>query len=551
MSNEAPDATAAAKAAGTVLLALAAGQFLMALDSSVMNVSIATVADDLGTTVTGIQTAIVLYTLVMAMLMVTGGKIGSIIGRKRAFMLGLVIYCSGSLTTALSPNLTVLILGWSFLEGVGAALIMPAIVALVAGNFPPEGRPRAYGLVGAAGAIAIAVGPLIGGLATTYASWRWVFAGEVVVGAGIFLFARRAADAPVEDRPHLDALGAVLWALGMGLLIYGVLRSSEWGWFLPAEGAPSWLGMSPVIWLIMAGLVAIRLFMGHARRLEAADAEPLVTPSLFENRQMTSGLIMFFFQFVVMMGVFFVVPLYLSVALGLSAIDTGLKITPLSVTMLLAAVGIPRFFPAASPRRVVTVGLVAMIVGIVALLTAMDVEASAAIVTVPMLLIGLGMGGLASQLGAVTVSAVPDEQSPEVGGLQNTATQFGASLGTALAGSIMIGALTASFLSGIADNPDVPDQVADQANVELASGIPFISDADLTAALEDAGVDATTSAAIVDENEQARVDGLRAALALLALVGVIALFFTRRLPVHQSGAPSAAAPAEGAPVPGG
>ena len=147
------------KAATSVLLTLCAGQFLMALDSSVMNVSIATVAEDLGTTITGIQSAIVLYTLVMAMLMVTGGKIGSIIGRKRAFMIGVVIYCSGSLTTALSPNLGWLLFGWSLLEGVGAALIMPAIVALVAGNFPAEGRPRAYGLVGAAGAIAIAVGP--------------------------------------------------------------------------------------------------------------------------------------------------------------------------------------------------------------------------------------------------------------------------------------------------------------------------------------------------------------------------------------------------------
>ena len=196
-----------------MLLALCAGQFLMALDSSVMNVSIATVADDLGTTVTGIQTAIVLYTLVMAMLMVTGGKIGSMIGRKRAFTLGLVIYCTGSLTTALAPNLGVLIFGWSLLEGIGAALIMPAIVALVAGNFPPRGRPRAYGLVGAAGAIAIAVGPLIGGLATTYASWRWVFAGEVIVGAGIVLLGRRMADTPVEHRTapgpaRLGALGA-------------------------------------------------------------------------------------------------------------------------------------------------------------------------------------------------------------------------------------------------------------------------------------------------------------------------------------------------------
>jgi len=535
----------AAKAAGTVLLTLAAGQFLMALDSSVMNVSIATVAEDLGTSITGIQTAIVLYTLVMAMLMVTGGKIGSIIGRKRAFMIGLVIYCSGSLTTALAPNLTVLLIGWSLLEGIGAALIMPAIVALIAGNFPPEGRPRAYGLVGAAGAIAIAVGPLIGGLATTYASWRWVFVGEVFVGAGIILFARRIADAPVTTRSHLDLLGSVLWALGMGLAIFGVLRSSEWGWLLPAEGGPSVLGMSPVVWLILGGLVAIWLFMLHVRRLDAAGGEPLVTPALFANRQMTGGLVMFFFQFVVMMGLFFVIPLYLSVALGLSAIDTGIKITPLSLTMLLAAAGIPKFFPAASPRRVVEIGFVVVAVGIVLLFSAMDAGASAEIVTGPLLLIGLGMGGLASQLGSVTVSAVPDEQSPEVGGLQNTATQFGASLGTALAGSILIASLTASFLTGIAENPAVPPEVVSQANVQLASGAEFISDADLEAAMEQSGADAQTTQAVLDANEQARLDGLRSALALLALFAVVALFFTKRIPTTQPGGVAAAA--EGPP----
>ena len=538
MTLDARDAQAA-KGAGAVLLTLCAGQFLMALDSSVMNVSIATVAKDLDTTITGIQSAIVLYTLVMAMLMVTGGKIGSMIGRKRAFTVGLVIYCSGSLTTALAPNLPVLLLGWSFLEGVGAALIMPAIVALVAGNFPPEGRPRAYGLVGAAGAIAIAVGPLIGGLATTYASWRWVFAGEVIIGAGIVLLSRRMADTPVENRSHLDLLGSVLWALGMGLVVLGVLFSSEWGLIRSKEDGPSILGLSPVVWLILGGLLILRLFMGHIRRLDAAGAEPLITPALFRNRQMTGGLVMFFFQFVVMMGIFFVIPLYLSVALGLSAIDTGLRITPLSITMLLAAAGVPKFFPSVSPRRVVEFGLVAVVFGIVLLFTALDVDASASIVTVPLLLIGLGFGGLSSQLGAVTVSAVPDEQSPEVGGLQNTATQFGASIGTALAGAILITSLTASFLSGIAQNPDVPPEVTSQANVELANGIPFISDADLETALEEAGASPAVTQAVVDENEQARLDGLRSALALLALIAVVALFFTRRIPDRQPGAPVA------------
>jgi MFS family permease len=537
VSVQASDARAA-QAAGLVLLTLAAGQFLMALDSSVMNVSIATVADDLDTSITGIQSAIVLYTLIMAMLMVTGGKVGSMIGRKRAFLLGLIIYCSGSLTTALAPNLAVLLFGWSLLEGIGAALIMPAIVALVAGNFPPQGRPRAYGLVGAAGAIAIAVGPLIGGLATTYASWRWVFAGEVLIGAAILLFSRRVTDAPVDVRPHLDLLGSVLWAAGMGLIVTGVLKSGEWGWFRPSADAPTVFGMSPVFWLIVAGLVALRLFGIHIRRLDRADKEPLFSPSLIE-RGLNGGLLMFLFQFVVMMGLFFVVPLFLSVALGLSAIETGVRITPLSVTMLLAAAGVPKLFPTTSPRRIVAIGFVAVLVGVVALLGAMDADATASIVTVPMLVIGLGLGALASQLGSVTVSAAPEELAPEVGGLQNTASQFGASLGTALAGSVLIATLTTSFLSVIAEDPEVPSEVVDQANVELASGIPFISDADLESALQDAGVDEQTAERLLDDYGEARVDGLRTALALLALFAVIALFFTPRVPDEQPGSVAA------------
>src|SRR5215204_2528436 len=174
MSTVETASAARGAAAGLVLFTLASGQFLMTLDSSVMNVSIATVAKDVGTTVTGIQGAITAYTLVMAALMITGAKIGAMIGRKRAFAIGCIVYGCGSLTTSLAPNLPVLLFGWSFLEGVGAALILPAIVALVAGNFPAERRPAAYGLVAAAGAIAVAVGPLVGGFCTTYFSWRWV-----------------------------------------------------------------------------------------------------------------------------------------------------------------------------------------------------------------------------------------------------------------------------------------------------------------------------------------------------------------------------------------
>ena len=274
-----------------------------------------------------------------------------------------------------------------------------------------------------------------------------------------------------------------------------------------------------------------------AKFLRLAGREPLIQMSMLQIPQLKGGLIMFFFQFLIQAGVFFVIPLYLSVALGLSAIDTGLRIMPLSITLLAAAVGVPRYFPGASPRLVVRLGLLAMFVGIVTLLMAIDVDAGPEIVTIPLLLVGLGIGALASQLGAVTVSAVPDEQAPEVGGVQNTATNLGASVGTALAGSFLIVALTSSFLTGIQGNAAVPKDVSSQASVELASGIPFVSDAQLSASLATAGVAPETAQAIVDENEQARLDGLKAALAILAALSLLALFASRRMPAKPVQAP--------------
>jgi MFS family permease len=529
-----------AAGATSVLVTLAAGQFLMTLDTSVMNVAIATVAKDVGTDVTGVQTAITLYTLVMATLMITGGKIGALIGRKRAFAIGCVIYGAGSFTTSIAQSLPVLIVGWSFLEGVGAALIMPAIVALVAANFAPEGRPRAYGLVMAAGAIAVAVGPLIGGVFTTYLSWRLVFAGEVLIVLGILALTRRIADEPPGTHARIDLVGVVLSAAGLGLAVFGVLRSSVWGWVTPKPDAPSLFGISAVLWLIVAGIALIWLFFEWQSRLEERGDEPLVRPSMLRIPQLGAGLRMFFFQYFVQSGVFFVVPLFLSVSLGLSAIDTGVRLLPLSVTLLLAAAGIPRFWPAASPRRIVRLALLAMLAGTVVLLAGIDEQASAEVVAVPLLLLGLGIGALASQLGAVTVSAVPDQLAPEVGGLQNTATNIGASLGTALAGSVLIASLTAALVTGIQQNPAVSAEVQKQAQVELSSGVPFVSDADAEAALGKAGVTGPEADAIVAENEKARLGALRAALAVIAMVAALALLFAGGIPTRQPGSEPAA-----------
>jgi hypothetical protein len=243
------------------------------------------------------------------------------------------------------------------------------------------------------------------------------------------------------------------------------------------------------------------------------------------------------FQFLVQAGLFFVIPLFLSIALGLSAIETGVRLLPLSLALLAAAVAVPRMLPTASPRRIVRSGFVVLFAGITLLVGLLELGAGPEIVTGPLLLAGLGIGALASQLGAVTVSSVPDEKTGEVGGLQNTGTQLGASIGTALAGAVLISALSTSFISGISDNPQVPASVTASAQVELAGGAPFISDKDLQAALDKSDVPAATADAIVQENAQARISGLRAALAILALFTLLALPFTRSLPTTQPGSP--------------
>ena len=468
----------------------------------------------------------------MATLMITGGKLGSMFGRRRVFSIGLVIYGTGSLVTAVAPNLLVLLIGWSVLEGIGGALILPAIVALVATNFGVDERPKAYGAVAAAAAIAVAAGPVIGGLFTTYLSWRFVFAGEILASLAILAIARRMEDHPVEDGSHLDLGGTALSALGLGLIVYGVLKSGEWGFVRPHPGGTAWIGLSPVIFLMTAGGLVLLGFLAWEQHQIARGEDPLFDPAMLKVRVLRSGLTAFGFQFFLQAGLFFTIPLFLSVALGLSAVATGVRLLPLSVTLIIAALGVPKVFPNASPRRVAQIGFLLLFAGIALLVGLLDVGSGPDVITWPMLIMGLAVGALSSQLGAVTVSAVPDEQSSEVGGLQNTATNFGASIGTALAGAILISALTTTFLGGVASNPQVPKELAQRAQVELAGGVPFVSNADLQAALTNADVPAPTAAQIVATNADARVAGLRAALAVLALFALVAVWFARHLPAE-------------------
>ena len=528
------------QAAGIVLVVLAAGQFLMTLDSSVMNVSISQVANDLHTTVTGIQTAITLYTLVMASLMITGGKIGSMIGRRKAFAIGLVIYAAGSATTAIAPSLPVLIFGWSFLEGIGAALIMPAIVALVAGNVLPERRAAAYGTIAAAGAIAVAVGPLIGGAVTTFASWRYVFAGEVVIVGIILLFTKRIADTPVAEHQKFDLIGALLSIIGLALIVLGVLKSGEWGWITAKPNEPSILAHSPVIWMLLVGAVVLGLLAFRELRLKAANRAPLIDPELLTNRQVVGGITMFFFQYLAQAGVFFTIPLFLSVVLELSALATGVRLVPLSLALLLSAMLVPRLFPTGSPKLLVRIGLTLMLAGTLVLIFGISPTANAGVVAIPMLLLGLGIGTMASQLGAVTVSAVDESRSAEVGGLQNTSMNLGASFGTALAGAVLIGSLSTALLGSLSTNQQLSEQVRQATTVQLTNNVAFVSDSSLDAALKKAGVSPQDAAIITTANADARINALDDALGVIAVIEALGLVATVLLPRRSPGAPAPA-----------
>ena len=520
-------------AAGVILFTLGLGQFLMTLDSSVMNVSMVSIANDTNTTITGIQTAITMYTLVMASFMITGGKIGARIGQLKAFRIGCLIYGAGSLLTGFANSLLTLLIGWSLLEGIGAALIMPAIVGLVAKNFAAGERPKAYGLIASAGAIAMALGPLIGGFATTFFSWRWVFISEVILVFLVFVLSSKMTDTKVNAPEKLDLFGTFLSVLGLGISVFAILRASEWGWVLAKNENTGFFGISNSFWLFLIGIVIVRLFFWWESKVIESGKDPLVKADILKFKQLQGGLLGFFFQFLLQAGVFFIIPLFLSVVLELSAIETGLRVLPLSISVLIAAIGIPRIWPNASPRLVIRIGLLLMLAGILTLLTGIDITADASIVSIPMFLMGLGMGSLSSQLGSVTVSAVPSDRNGEVGGLQNTATNLGASLGTALAGSIVITVLATTLITGVQDNDDLSIQVKEKVTTQLTSEVQFISNSSLDQALEDAGVSEEVSESLLEENTKARLKALDSALAVLSLFALLALFFTRKIPKTQ------------------
>jgi EmrB/QacA subfamily drug resistance transporter len=519
------------------LIILAAAQFVMVLDSSVMNVSISQIVADLDTTVTGVQLAITAYTLVMAAFMLVGAKLGDIWGRDRAFGIGLAVYGLGSLTTALSPNLYVLLFGWSLVEGLGAVLVIPAIAALVAANYEGKDRAFAYGIIGGVAGAAIAVGPVIGGFVTTYFSWRYVFVGEVVIVIAILLVRKRMHAAPRPAHPpQLDVVGAALSAVGLGLIVFGILQSSKWGWITPID-APTIngneitpLGFSLVPFLIVGGIFLVWFFAMWEERQERLGRDTLLERALLSIRTLRAGLATLMSQQLVLMGTFFVLPVYLQVVLGLDAFETGKRLLPMSVTMLIAALSGPRLVTHIGARTIVRIGLVAMVVAALVLVGTIDVALNETAFKLSLGLFGVGAGLLMSQLGNVIMSSAPPGKTNEAGGLQGTAQNLGASLGTALIGSVLLAGLLTGFNTRIAENPAVSESTKTQVAAATEQGIEIVTTEQAHAAALEAGLSPSEADALTADYGEAQLEALKKAMFAVASLALLSILFTLRLP---------------------
>ncbi|MDQ5974903.1 MAG: hypothetical protein QG661_2112 [Actinomycetota bacterium] len=513
------------------LVALASAQFVMVLDQSVMNVSISTLVDDFDTTVTTIQAVITLYCLTMAMFMLTGGKIGDIIGRRRAFVIGLVIYGCGSALTAVAPTVQVLALGWSILEGIGAALVMPALVALIAGNYEGKERNTAYAVIGGVAGAGIAIGPILGGWATTELSWRIVFVGEVVLVIGILAMTRLIGDALRPGAaPRLDWVGTILSASGLGLIVFGILQSSTWGVVQPKDSPVEPFGFSLAPFVVGAGVMLLWAFVAWQRRREAHGRDPLVHLSLLKVPPLRAGLVGLLSQNLILMGVFFTVPLYLQLVLGYDALETGIKMLPVSITMFIASAVGARMASRFSVRGVVRAGLVITLLSILVLLATIEPTLDESAFALSMAGLGIGMGLLASQLGKVVQGSVDASGRGEAGGLQFTGQQLGSSLGVALIGAVVLSGLTSAFVTNIQSDARISQEASAQVTEAVGGGIDFVSSSQVAAATQEAGLDDATSAAIVDGYENAQLQALKAGLLGAALLALLSLPFTRELP---------------------
>jgi MFS family permease len=419
-------AESASTAARRLLLPLALAQFICSFAGSNMNVMINDISKDLDTTVTGVQTAITLFLLIMAILMIPGSKLTDKWGRKRCFLIGLALYGVGAVVSAISPGLGVLILGNSVFEGVGTALLIPPVYILATLAFTDlTSRAKAFGTISAAGGIGAAAGPLIGGVITTAISWRAAFVFQAAIIVTIILLSRRVEDPlePDPDRPF-DAVGAVLSGIGLFFLVFGILQ------------ADNDLALMALFLAIGAAFLAWFFLYTHAR--ERAGKEPLLSLSLFRNRVSNLGLVTQNIQWLLLMGISFTVSVFLQTVRDFNAIKTGVIFTAVTLGILLSSLGAERLAKRYSQRNLIVGGFIGTVAGIALLLGLVKVSDHIWAFVPGLFVTGLGLGLMLTPSVNVVQSAFPESKQGEISGLSRSVSNLGSSLGTAIAGTILV-----------------------------------------------------------------------------------------------------------------
>ena len=505
-----------------VLLAMA--MFVLVVDTSLMNVSISAVIRDLETTASGVQSAIALEALVSAAFILINSKVGDLIGRKRAYVLGLLAYAIGALAMTLAQSLTAIIIFWALIGGLGASLLLPAMQSLIHGNFSGTAQRQAYAMVGASAAIAAALGPLIGGFVTTYLSWRVGFALEVVIIAVVLSQIRLVRDVVYTGSRKIDIVGSLLSVLGMGGVVLGILVWQEGGEF--------------VLLLMAVGAVALGSLAWWLVRRQRTGKVTLIDPSLFRHPNFTTGITGQMLQQITLGGAMIALPLFLQMTLEYNAMEAGLSLAPLSLTMFAAALVAGRRAGNRRPASIIRAGFLLASLGTVSVIPLVPRIESGWWLVVPLIVTGAGLGLLVSQLNNYTLAPVEEERISEAAGVNSAAGSFGLSFGLAVAGGIMLAALSFGFTRMTESSETIPPAQKQQIAAVLETDAQVMSTTELDRRIT--GQPPEVEQEILAINDAARDRSLQVALLvplLAALLGLANSFRMIRLPDLKPAAP--------------
>ena len=504
-------------------LLLAMAMFVLVVDTSLMNVSISAVVHDLHTTVSGVQSAIALEALVSAAFILISSKVGDLIGRRRAYVLGLLAYAVGALAMTLAQNLTTIIIFWAIIGGLGASLLLPAMQSLIHGNFEGAARKQAYALVGASAAIAAAVGPLLGGFVTTYLSWRVGFLLEVVVIACVLSGIKLVKDVAYTGPRQIDLVGAALSVLGMGGLVLGILVWQEGGDY--------------VVLLMVVGAIALGSLAYWLVRRKREGKLTLLDPDLFRFPHFTIGISQQMLQQVTLGGAMIALPIFLQMTLEYNAMQAGLSLAPLSLSMFGVALLAGRRSGKRRPSSIVLAGFGLSTVGMAAIVPLVPRTHSGWALVIPLAIVGSGLGLLVSQLNNYTLSPIEEERVSEAAGVNSAAGSFGLSFGLAMAGGIMLAFLSFEFTNLVNDSKVIPPAQQQQISDTLEHDAQVMSNSQLAPLLANDPPD--VQAEILRINKEARDRSLQVALLvpiLASFLGLLNSLRMRRLPDPTSAA---------------